>query len=405
MQFKYKVIEQGGQVKEGTIDAGNVDLAIASLQRRGLVLSSIKAAEEAPSGLDKFFGHFFHHVSNKEIVILSQQISILFEAQVSALRVFTLLASETPNPIIRSALQQIADDLQGGDAISKALSKHPNIFDPFYISMVKSGEESGKLDVTFLSLSEYLDRVYEVTSKARNALIYPAFVIMTFVTVMFLMFSFVIPRISVILKDNGGDIPVYTKIIIAFSDFLAHYGIFFVAAVIVCAFFAIRYARTSIGKESVDQLKLAVPYVGDLYRKLYLARIADSMQTMLLSGVSMMKALEVTRDVVGNKTYEDVLNQAIEDVKGGSSVSIALSNKKEIPNVMVQMIKVGEEVGGLGNILKTLSRFYNREVVTAVDTLVGLIEPAMIIALGLGVGFLLVSVLMPIYNIASTFGE
>lgn len=405
MQFKYKVIEQSGQSKEGTIDAATIDIAIASLQRRGLMLSSIKPIDESGSFFDALWGRLFRHVSNKDVVVLSQQISILFEAQVSALRVFTLLASETQNPIIRTALQEIADDLQGGDAISKALSKHPNIFDPFYVNMVKSGEESGKLDQTFMSLSEYLDRVYEVMSKARNALIYPAFVICTFVVVMFLMFSVVIPKISVILKDNGGDIPVYTKIIISFSDFLAHYGLFFVAAVIVCAFFAIRYARTSKGKESVDDLKLSTPYVGNLYKKLYLARIADSMQTMLLSGVSMMKALEVTRDVVGNKRYEGVLNQAIEDVKGGSSVSAALTNKKEIPTVMVQMIKVGEEVGGLGNILKTLSRFYNREVVTAVDTLVGLIEPAMIIALGLGVGFLLVSVLMPIYNIASTFGD
>ena len=401
MLFKYKAINEGGSETEGTIDAINVDIAINSLQRRNLTISSIKPAD-SKGLLDRDLAIFGTGISNKDIVILSRQLATLFTAQVSALRIFRLLAGEMENKSLRKKLGEVADDLQGGSSMSNALGKHPKVFSSFYVNMVKAGEESGKLNETFEYLADYLDRSYEVTSKVKNALIYPAFVIFTFFAVMILMLTVVIPKIASIILDSGQEVPIYTKVVIGLSQFMVRYGFFFLIILLVGIVLLIYYGRTPAGKESFARLKLQIPYINSLYKKLYLSRIADNMNTQLISGVPMIKALELTSKVVDNKIYEDLLNDSLESVKGGKSLSDSLMPyRKEIPGIMVQMVKVGEETGDLGGILKTLAKFYQREVMQAVDTLVDLIEPVMIVMLGLGVGFLLASVLIPIYNVSS----
>ena len=379
MLFNYKALDNTGQEKTGAIEAINVDVAITSLQRRALVISSIKEDTGSGSFFDKKFT-FFERVSGKDVVILSRQMSTLFEAQVSALRIFRLLSAENDNPLLAKNLAQISDDLQGGTSISGALSKHPSVFSNFYINIVRAGEESGKLDQSFLYLADYLDRTYEVTSKARNALIYPAFVVITFISVMVLMLTLVIPKISGILIESGQEIPIYTKVVLGISDFFVDYGLGLLALVVVGGVVLWRFFRTTEGKRVLSQIKLSIPYVSRLFRKLYLSRMADNMNTMLLSGIPMIRALEITSDVIDNTVYKEIFTDAISRVKAGSSVSDALSRNDEIPGIMIQMIKVGEETGDLGNILKTLARFYTREVNNAVDTLVDLIEPIMIIA-------------------------
>ena len=401
MLFNYEAIDETGAKKVGSIDAINVDVAISSLQRRGLVLSGIREAGAGGGLLSKNIS-LFDRVSNKDVVILSRQLSTLFEAQVSALRVFRLLSAETENHSLQVKLTSIADDLQGGNAISAALAKHPKVFSAFYVNMVKAGEESGKLDETFSYLADYLDRTYELSSKVRGALIYPAFIVVTFLTVMILMFTMVIPKISAILVESHVELPIYTQIIMGISNFLVSYGFVIIGMLVVAGFFAIRYVRTPTGRYAYDKLKLSVPYVSGLYRKLYLARLADNMNTMLISGIPIVRALELTSSVINNKVYEQIMADAVDAVRGGKTLSEALSNHpREIPGILVQMTRVGEETGEVGNILKTLARFYTREVTTAVDSLVSLIEPLMIVMLGGGVGILLASVLIPIYNIAS----
>lgn len=404
MLFNYTAVDQKGSEAKGSIDAITLDVAIVSLQRRGLVIKEIDPADKPRLFSAAFFHRdlsLFDRVSVKDVVVLSRQMSTLFEAQVSALRVFRLLGSEATNKTLGKALNEIADDLQAGSAISKALSKHPKIFSDFYVNMVRSGEESGKLDEVFIFLADHLDRSYEVNSKAKNALIYPAFVIFTFFVVMALMLTVVIPKISAILTDSGQPIPLYTRFVIGLSHLLVNYGVFVLAAAVIGGFFFYRFLKTPQGKLSLDEAKIKAPFVKSLYQKLYLSRISDNMNTMLVSGIPMVRALELTSGVVDNEVYRKVLLDAMEDVKGGKSVSDSLEGKKIIPGIMIQMIKVGEESGELGKILKTLSMFYSREVVNAVDTLVDLIEPAMIVLLGLGVGFLLASVLIPIYNISA----
>jgi type IV pilus assembly protein PilC len=403
MLFTYEAVDTTGAQKNGSIDAVNVDIAISSLQRRGLVLTTIRAADAAlSSSLFSKNISFFDRVSTKDVVILSRQLSTLFEAQVSALRIFRLLGGETENHVLGAKLTTIADDLQAGSSISAALAKHPKIFTEFYVSMVKAGEESGKLDETFQYLADYLDRTYELTSKVKGALIYPAFVVVTFITVMILMFTMVIPKISGILTESGAEIPSYTKVILGMSNFLVEYGFVILGVAIIVGFFLVRYLRTPTGKDAFDRFKLHIPYVSSLYRKLYLSRLADNMTTMLMSGIPMVRSLELTGNVINNTVYRNLLAEAVDAVKGGKTLSESLSTDPDaVPGIMTQMMKVGEESGELGSILKTVAKFYSREVATAVDSLVSLIEPLMIVLLGGGVAVLLASVLVPIYNIAS----
>lgn len=400
MLFSYRALDRDGHEREGTVEALSMDVAVGTLQRRNLIVSNIEPAIQK-SVLQTEFS-FLKRVSNRDIVILSRQIATLFEAQVSALRIFRLLAAEVDNKYLAEILTQLADDLQGGSPISKAMARHPKVFSNFYVNMVHAGEESGKLSETFGYLADYLDRTYEVQSKAQNALIYPAFVIGVFFIVMALMLTMVIPRISQILIESGQDIPLYTKVVIGLSDFLVNFGFFILLALVIGAVFAYRALETPAGKLFFDSFKLDFPYLGDLYQKLYLSRIADNFSTMLVSGVPVVEAVDITASVVGSATYERVLKETSEAVKGGSSISDAFGQHPEIPGIMTAMIKVGEETGELGNILNTLAKFYRREVTTAVDTLVDLIEPLMIVLLGLGVGTLLASVLIPIYNLAGS---
>jgi len=406
MLFNYEAIDSTGAKRTGSIDALNQEVAISSLQRRGFVLTSIKGVGEGGSLLSKNISiGFLERVSMKDVVILSRQLSSLFNAQISALRVFRLLSSEAENKVLGAKIAQVADDLQSGSTISAALAKHPKVFNSFYVNMVKAGEESGKLNQTFEYLADYLDRSYELTSKVRGALVYPAFVVATFFTVMILMFTTVIPKITPILVESGVTLPVYTRVIIGMSNFIVSYGFVLLAAVLVAAFFVFRFVRTPAGRYAYDRTKLHIPYISTLYKKLYLARFSDNMNTMLASGISMVEAIQFTSSVINNQVYQGIMDGAVDDVKGGKTLSESLAQyPDQIPGIMNQMIKVGEEVGEVGVMLKTMADFYTREVKTAVDSLVSLIEPAMIVMLGAGVAVLLAAVLVPIYSIASSTG-
>ena len=404
MLFNYKAIDQASVQREGTVEAASVDAAITAVQKRGYTLVSIDEVkgEGGMGRLINFEFSFFQSVSYKDIVILSRQIATLFQAQVSPLRIFRLLSAENENPKLKVALNQVVEDLQGGSSISRALAVHDDIFSSFYVNLVRAGEESGSLEKSFDYLADYLDRQYEIVSKARNALVYPAFVISIFIFVMTLMLTLVIPNIARILTDSGQELPIYTKIVIGLSDFLVNNIALILILVSAGAIAFWRFKQTDLGERTIDEFIISLPYVGDLQQKLLLTRICDNMSTMLDSGISIVQALEVTADVVDNRVYKEIIEASLVEVKGGRSFADSISEYPEIPGVLSQMAKVGEETGSLGKILGTLSNFYRREVNNAVDTLIGLIEPAMIVALGLGVGVLLASVLMPIYNLTST---
>ncbi len=402
MLYRYKAIDQtNDEERSGTIEAATVDVAIGALQRRKLIIVSIVGADDLP-----FWERAISvgkKVTYRDVVILSRQMATLFQAQVSALRVFQLLSMEAENDILRLRLNEISEDIQGGMSLSNALGKHPDIFSDFYVNMVRAGEESGNLSNTFGYLADYLDRTYELISKTRNALIYPVFVVVVFIIVMILMMVLVIPKFSAIILETGKDLPFYTTFVINLSNFIISYGVLFLAALVGLVIGIWRFLQTDQGKLFYAHLSISIPYIGDLYRKLYLARISDNLNTMLSSGISVVHAVEISGSIVGNDIFKDALAEVARDVRSGVSLSSAMAKHSVIPGIMSQMIKVGEETGEVGNILETLAKFYKREVDNAVDTLIGMIEPAMIVMLGVGVGGLLTSILLPMYDVASSF--
>ena len=340
MIFSYKAIDQHNTQREGTVEASNIDSAISTVQKRGYTVISIDPIKEKTS-LYNIEIDWFQRIKRKDIVILSRQMATLFDAQVSALRIFRLLAAEAESPQVQRMLNTIADDLQSGSSISRSLSNHPDAFSPFYINMVRAGEESGSLSQSFNYLADYLDRSYQLVSKARNAMIYPAFVVGVFVLVMSLMLTMVIPRIAQILTDSGQELPIYTKIVIGLSNFLTSYIGFILVALALGGFGFWKFAQTDVGKRSIDEFKITIPFIGDLNRKLYLTRICDNLSTMLASGISMVQALEVTADVVDNMVYKEILEYTLFEVRSGRSFSDTVSEYKEIPGVLAQMSKVG----------------------------------------------------------------
>ncbi len=395
MLFIYKAITKEGREITGDIDAQGQDAAVGALQRSGLVVVSVSSVDK--KNIFNIDFDFFSRVSAKEIAMVSRQIATLLGASIPALKTFRLLSDESKNKIISKTFTEISDDIQNGVALSDALFKHPKVFSDFYVNMVRAAEESGKLSEAFLALADHLERSYELKTKARGALIYPVFVIATFTVVMVLMLVMIIPKLATIITESGQEIPAYTKIVLAASSLLVNYGLFILVAIVAVVFIAWRYVR---GTTFLARAKLWIPAVGNLYRMIYLSRISDNMHTMLSNGISMLRSLEITANVVDNDIYKKIIIDAGTTVKGGAPLSDALSNHSEIPNLMLLMIKVGEETGELGSILGKLSVFYRREVDTAISTVISMIEPVMIVMLGVGVGGVLASVLIPIYEIA-----
>jgi len=398
MLFTYTATTSDGKNQDGKVEAQSKDLAVSALQRRGLIILNIKSRDKK----EWYNLTLFERVSPKDVVILFRQLATLFEAKVPVLDSMRLLANEAVSPKLQSILTEVADDIQGGSAISKAFEKHPSVFSNFHVNMILSGEESGKLSETFVYLADYLERQQELKSKAQGALVYPSFIFLTFIGVMVLMFTVVVPKLTQIIDASGQPVPIYTKIVIGTSNFFVNYGIFLVFMVIIFGLGVWRYGMTIKGREKLEHMRLATPYLGDLYAKLYLSRIADNLDTMLSSGISMIKAIEVTAKVVNSYTFEKILLESAEVVRGGGSLSGALAKYEAVPSILTQMIKIGEETGKLGFVLGTVARFYKKEVETAIEAMVSLIEPVMIIILGGGVGVLLTSILLPIYNLAGS---
>ncbi len=397
--FTYKGLSKKGEKVSGDIDADTRDGAIEILHQRDVIITSLVDKAEGGAGLNKSIS-FFSKVPVKEVVFMARQIATLFEAHVSANKAFSLIAEQAENQILKTQLRSVTNDLASGISISQSLSQYPETFSSFFVNMVKSGEETGKLSETFIFLADYMERQYELNRKIKSALIYPAFVIAVFLGVMVLMFTFILPKLGKMITESGQPIPVYTQIILKISDLFVNYGLFVLIFFIICITTFIIFLKKPSGKIWLDNLKIKVPAIKTLFHKLYLARIADNLDTMLSAGIPIIRTLEVTSAVVSNRVYENIIKDVSEQVKSGVSLANAFAKHTEIPSMLSQMIRVGEETGMLGQVLKTLGKFYSREVDQAVDTIVSLIEPAMIVLLGVGVGTLLVSVLVPIYNIS-----
>lgn len=403
MLFHYIALGQDGKENtEGDIDAMSLDNAIQLLQKKGITVVSVKEKED-PRSKDILanISLFKQKIKQKDIVIFSRQVATLFEAGVSALKAFRLLAQENDNKTLQEQLVGVADDIEGGTSLSQALERRPELFSVFYINMVKAGEESGKLNEVFLFLADYLDRDYEMTQKIKKALTYPSFVIGTFFVIMIGMLTFVVPKMAALFTEEGAKLPAVTRIVLAISDIFVKYAPISFPLLAVGGWLFMKWSKTEEGAFTLDELSTKIPVMKVLQQRIFLQRFSDNMNTMLTNGVPIVKSIDITAAIIENRVYKSLLKRVSEKVQQGKSLSKSLYEEPLVPNILVQMVHIGEETGELGYILKNLATFYRRELDTAIDSVIGLIEPAMIVSLGLGVGVLVAAVLLPMYSLSS----
>lgn len=401
--FQYKARTEKGESRDGVIEASSEEAVLDLLQQTNLIITSLKKVNGGVGfDIQNIKINWTKGVRQKDIVVFSRQLATLFEARIPVVQALRTLGDETTRSALQKATNEITNDVSGGMALSQAMSKHPDIFTTFYVNLIRSGEESGKLEEVFTYLAEYLERSYYLTSKARNAMMYPAFILTAFIGVLIVMLVVVMPRLFSIFEETGQELPFFTKLVIAVSNFLRAWGIFIFALLIAGGIALWRWALTPKGKEFFDGLQLKIPIIGALYRKLYMARLADNLRTLVVGGIPILRALEITGDVVGNTIFQKAISSAIESVRGGSTISAAFEKTPEIPPLVTQMVKIGEATGKLDFILGSIAKFYQREVDSMVDNLVTLIEPVLIVILGGGVALLVAAVLVPLYSLVGT---
>ncbi|MBI3685359.1 type II secretion system F family protein [Candidatus Azambacteria bacterium] len=401
MQFYYQVRTRQGDVKNGTMEAPHRDAAIEVLRRSNFIIISIEDVSATP-----FFSRgikFFSRISKKEVVIFSRQIATLFQAKVPLLEALKTMMDQTVNQAFKDALLDIVKNVDAGAPLSKAFAEHKKIFSGFYVNMVKSGEVSGKLEEVFGYLADALEREYYIVQKIRGAITYPAFIIFGFAAVMFVMMVWVVPNLTLILKETGVEMPFLTRVVVGISDAFANY--WWAILIFVFAFMGglWYYISTRQGKALWDRVQLKIPIIGNMFRKYYLARMADSLSALIQGGIPIVQVIGITAEVVRNSVFESILLEAAEQVKKGNTMSSVFKGKKDIPVMVTQMVFVGEESGKLDTTLKAAADFYHKEVTVMMDNLVTLIEPVLILLLGVGVAILLVAILMPMYNVAQNF--
>lgn len=396
--YEYQARTKEGESRSGLIETSSEEAALENLQRNNLIVISLRELKKKTL-LEYSIGG---GVRQKDVVVFSRQLATLFEAKIPVVETLKTLISETSRPALREAIAEILDDVSGGLGLSQALAKHPDIFSSFYIYLVRSGEESGKLQEVFTYLADYTERSYYLTSKARNSMIYPAFVLFAFMGVLIVMLTAVIPRLVTIFQETGQKVPYYTQVIIYISLFLRKWGLILLLLLIGSTVGLWRWSYNEKGKLFFHRLQINLPIVGEIYRKLYMTRLTDNLRTLIMGGIPILRALSITGDVVGNIIYQKALMDAVESVKAGSTISGAFEKTKEIPLLVTQMIRVGEVSGRLDFILGSIAKFYQREVDAALENMVSLIEPALIIFLGVGIGILVASVLVPLYNLVGS---
>lgn len=400
MKFTYEARTQSGETQSGTIEASSREAALALLARRSLYITTLEE-----SGKEPFFAkrlEFLERVSSKDVVNFSRQLSIMFKAHVPLVEILQTVASQTRNAGFRAKILKISDQVEAGASFSKALDSFPGVFSPFYINMVRSGEASGKLSQVLEKLADHLEREYDLVSKVKGAMVYPIFVLVMSVGLLFLMLFIIIPNLTAILKETEQELPPLTKATIAFADFVRAWGFVLVLLIIAGVFFCMRWMKTKEGQSTMDRVVLYVPVLKTTLQTLYLSRFAENLSTLIGSGLPITQALEIAGHTIGNSVYADAIAQAKKTVSEGDSISNSLEQyRREFPPIFTHMVRVGEKSGNLGETLLSMSHFYQKEVNRTLDVLLALLEPLLIVFLGLGVAFLMAAVVLPLYQLSS----
>ncbi|MEK7604125.1 MAG: type II secretion system F family protein [Patescibacteria group bacterium] len=398
MEFSYKVKTQAGEITQGNIDALDENMAVDILHGKGYVVVSLTPLNKGFFKSD--LNHIFSKPSTKDVVVFTRQLSTLVDADMPIAEGLRALARQVEKSTFKKIITEVSESVEAGSSLSNALSKYPKLFSSFYIKLVQSGEVTGKLHDSLLYLAGYLERSQSINSKIRGALAYPAFVIFAMVVVATIMTVYVLPQLLTIFKDIGvKDLPLTTRILIWVTDFVNENIYYLIIMTLVFVYTGWLYIRTPSGKAWLDNLKINIPTLGGVIKSLYLARIAESLSTLIKAGISILDALRITSELVGNENYRKIMLATEDSVRGGGSISEILDRYEEMPPLFTSMTAIGEKTGKLDFMLDHLSKFYRSESDNTIDNISQLIEPILILILGFGVAILVASILLPIYSL------
>lgn len=397
--YKYRARTNDGRVTQGAVEAVTESDAAELLSEKGLI---VLALSETSQKSGRSWNINIGNVKHKDLVIFSRQLSVMISATVPIVQSLRILAQQTVNPLFIEKIIEMADDVDGGMRLSDALSKHKKVFSHFYIAMVKSGETSGKLDEILQYLADQMEKDYDLINRIKSAMIYPVFIISSMLVVGFLMMTFVVPNMVKMLEDTGAELPLLTRILVDTSTFMNnnwYYIIFGVAGLIVLVRW---WLGSEVGKMTWDSAKIQIPIFGVLFKKVYIVRFTRSLSTLIRGGVPISSALAITAEVVDNRAYEKIILDTVDEVEGGNSMATVFVRSKLVPKMLSQMMVIGEKTGKLDTVLERLSNFYSREIDNLVEGLTALIEPLILIVMGVGVGAMVAAIMLPMFKVAQS---
>lgn len=400
--FEFQAKKSDGSTISGEIEANDEKSVAQLLLDKKLYPLVIK-----PQGKKGFSGSteltFLNRVTVKDLVLFSRQLAVMSEATIPLVQSLKVLVEQTENVKLKGVIAELATDVDGGSKFSQALARHPKVFSEFFISMVRSGETSGRLDEVLNYLADQQERDYDLMSRIRGAMIYPVFIVCGIIVVGIVMMVFVIPKLTGILTESGVELPIATKLLIGLSSFLINYWWLIIILLIGAVLGAQVIMRTPAGKRQIHLLMLKIPVFGNLLQRIYLVRLTRSLVTLIQGGVPLPQALDITADVVGNEVYRTLVRETKKEVDDGNPLAGVFLRSKEVPVMVSQMMNLGEQTGRLDKVLEKLTAFYTREITNLVENLVSLIEPLIMVVMGVAVGIMVAAIIMPMYQLASAF--
>lgn len=394
--FVWEGRTRGGVTQQGEIEAETRDAALAVLRQQRIVVTTIKAKPR-----ELTLPGFGSGVSEKDLVLFTRQFSTMIDAGLPLVQCLNILQKQTENKTFARTILTIKRDVEGGATFADALRKHPKIFDDLYVNLVQAGEIGGVLDITFARLATYIEKARSLKGKVKSAMVYPSAIIVVSIGVVVFLMIFVIPVFAKMFSDFGGALPWPTQFVISLSDLLIGYILYFIPVAIGAFILFKQYYKTEPGKRLVHQTILRLPIFGPLFQKAAVARFARTLGTLLASGVPIIDSLDITARTAGNKVVEDAVLSSISGVKEGQSLAEPMGKHAVFPPMVVQMVEIGDVTGSLDSMLNKLADFYEEEVDRAVEALTSLLEPMMMVFLGVVLGFIILAMYLPIFKMGA----
>ena len=400
--FTYKVRSPQGSTISGTIEANDLRQAVDRLRaHRFIILEINEQKESALQGLIEKLNIFKTKIKAKDIVLFSRQLSTMISAGVPIAQGLSIMAEQIENPAFKKIVEKVRDDIEAGSSIADAMAKHPHAFNSLYVNMIRAGELGGVLDIILERLSSYLESSEKLKGKVKSAMVYPAVVLTFAIGISIFLLTVVIPTFQNIFSSFGAELPLPTKIMIGVSNFLRS-NILFVIGIPVVLFVGIKqFYKTEFGRAKIDTFLLKLPMFGILFKKVAIAKFTRTFGVLIKSGVPILQAMETVARTSGNWVIEDAVLKARESIREGERITEPLASCGVFPPMVIQMIRVGEETGNLDAMLTKIADFYDQEVDVAVASLASMIEPIVIVFMGLLVGSIVISMFLPMFQLSS----